>query len=116
MKVYIAGPMTGHKDFNYPAFNAAASRWRDAGSTVFNPAENFDGDTGRDYREYMRADLAMLLDAEAIALLPGWRLSRGARFELLVSQLLGLLIYDAQTFTLIDVPKIGTGFDGLLIA
>ena len=26
--VYIAGPMTGLPDFNYPAFHAAASAWR----------------------------------------------------------------------------------------
>lgn len=116
MKVYIAGPMTGLKDFNYPAFNAAAQRWRDAGFQVFNPAENFDGDTGRDYREYMREDLAMLLKVDAIALLMGWRLSRGARYELLTAQLLGLLIYNAETMQQFAPPKIGTGFEGLLIA
>jgi hypothetical protein len=116
MKVYIAGPMTGLKDFNYPAFNEAAQRWREAGWTVFNPAENFGGDTTRNYREYMREDLAMLQQADAIALLFGWRLSRGARYELLTAQLLGLVVYNADTMAQFDAPKIGTGFSGVLIA
>jgi hypothetical protein len=30
MKVYIAGPMTGLPEDNFPAFNAAAAAWRAA--------------------------------------------------------------------------------------
>jgi len=29
MKVYISGPMTGYKDFNYPAFFAAEKFLKD---------------------------------------------------------------------------------------
>ena len=39
-RVYIAGPMTGLPDFNYPAFNAAAAKLRALGLEVLNPAEN----------------------------------------------------------------------------
>lgn len=42
-RLYLAGPMTGLPDFNYPAFHAAAAAWRAAGWTVANPAENFNG-------------------------------------------------------------------------
>lgn len=45
MRVYIAGPMTGLPEYNFPAFHAAAKAWRDAGWEVLNPAEAFDGDT-----------------------------------------------------------------------
>jgi hypothetical protein len=58
----------------------------------------------------------MLQQADAIALLFGWRLSRGARYELLTAQLLGLVVYNADTMAQFDAPKIGTGFSGVLIA
>lgn len=101
MKVYLAGPMTGLPEFNYPAFHSAAEDWRKEGWEVLNPAENFGGDTTKEYREYIRADLAMLCQAEAIAFLPGWRKSKGATFECGMAQMLGLLMYDAETFGLL---------------
>ena len=39
MIIYIAGPMTGRPDLNFPAFHAAATTLRDAGFDVVNPAE-----------------------------------------------------------------------------
>ena len=40
MIVYIAGPMTGLPDLNYPAFNAAEEALTAAGHAVLNPARN----------------------------------------------------------------------------
>ena len=109
MKIYLAGPMTGIPHFNYPAFNAAAAALRAAGHTVFNPAEhdiemfgkdisNPSGDAeqaaaehGFDRRAALKADLAWICDnAEAIALLPGWENSSGARAEFALASALGL--------------------------
>jgi hypothetical protein len=38
-RVYIAGPMRGYPNFNFPAFDAAAKRGRDLGYVVISPAE-----------------------------------------------------------------------------
>ncbi len=92
MKVYIAGPMTGYPDFNYPAFHDAERALIEAGHEPLNPAANFDGDTTRERREYMRRDIEMLLMAEAITFLPGWEKSKGATLEMRIAMELNLII------------------------
>lgn len=72
MRAYIAGPMTGLPDWNFPAFHAAAARWRGYGWVVVNPAEAFDGDTALPYRRYVEKDVQDLKGCQAIVLLDGW--------------------------------------------
>lgn len=96
MRVYIAGPMTGLPDQNYPAFHTTAAVWRAAGWTVLNPAENFGGDQQRPYTDYIRRDLLDLLVCDAIAFLPGWEQSKGASLERHVAEVLQLDIFDAD--------------------
>lgn len=100
-KIYLAGPMTGHEDFNFPAFHEKARELREKGYTVFNPAE---ADLERwstleeikakaTYRECLRVDLLWILDhAEVIYLLPGWEKSKGVAAELSLANALGLEI------------------------
>jgi hypothetical protein len=96
-RVYIAGPMTGLPDFNFPAFNAAAAAWRAAGWDVLNPAEAFDGATDKPYKEYVRHDMVLLRSCDAIALLPGWDgpAARGSVWEHAIAVMLELAVYDA---------------------
>jgi hypothetical protein len=115
MKIYIAGPMRGYKEFNYPAFHAAAKKLRRKGHFVFSPAEkdierhgadisrgNLRGDEnlaaklyGFDLRQALHEDLAYIcLHADAVALLPGWRASAGAMAEFHTAQALGLEIIE----------------------
>lgn len=102
MKIYIAGPMRGVPLFNFPAFHAAAAKLREAGHEVFSPAEKDNERHGVDIsagnvagcedaaakahgfnlREALGADLAWICaEANAVALLPGWQTSKGARAE-----------------------------------
>ena len=98
-RVYIAGPMTGLPEFNFPAFNAAAKAWREHGWEVSNPAESFDGRTDLPYKQYVEHDIDLLLTCDAIALLPGWdgTGARGSVWEWgVASKLLHIPIYFAD--------------------
>lgn len=103
MIVYLSGPMTGHPDHNYPAFNAAEAQWAARGWEVRNPARNFGGDVTRTREEYMRLDFEHLLAVDAIALLPGWETSHGAKAEVIVAKELGLDLFDAVTALPVDI-------------
>jgi hypothetical protein len=85
--------MTGIKDFNFPEFHERAAQWRSAGWFVINPAESFGGKQDLDLTVYFRQDVEHLLEVDAIAMLPGWEDSKGARFELLLAQKIGLSIF-----------------------
>lgn len=95
-KIYLAGPMSGLPDFNYPAFHAAAAKLRALGHEVLNPAENPVPPCGT-WQGYMRLALAQLVQCECIVLLPGWSDSRGALVERELAQTLGMdLSYFAE--------------------
>lgn len=91
MKIYVAGPMTGLPDFNYPAFHAAAAALRAVGHQVENPAENPDP-ACKSWAGYMRMALAQLVTCDAIYLLKGWERSKGANIECDLAFVLGLEI------------------------
>lgn len=98
MTTYIAGPMTGYPEFNYPAFKAAAEELRARGFTVLSPTEHTNDDPPdsytdeRPYGYYLRCSLRLLLDCDEIVLLPGWEDSRGATLEREVAAALGMPI------------------------
>ena len=90
MKVYIAGPMSGLPDFNYPAFFRAAEALTKCGHVPINPARTEGREDCKTWLDYMRAALRDVADADGIALLPGWQDSRGAALEQHLGVSLGL--------------------------
>lgn len=76
--IYIAGPMTGCKDYNRTAFCAEDLKLRCAGNIVLNPAVLPDG---LSQQQYMSICIPMLMCADAIYLLDGWEESAGARLS-----------------------------------
>lgn len=93
MIVYIAGPMTGIKDFNYPAFDAAEAELRSRGITTLNPVgSEAKNDTGKPqtWDWYMRHAIRAVTFADAVCLLPGWETSKGVAVELTIARALEL--------------------------
>jgi hypothetical protein len=111
---YIAGPMRGYENFNFPAFDAAAAVGRSLGYGIVSPAE-LDRDAGFDpatkdvTEEDMRAIIARDVHAiltlkasrgDGLALLDGWSESTGALAEIALAKWMGLKIvahYDFST-------------------
>lgn len=103
MKIYIAGPMTGYDQWNFPAFFEAEETLKALGHEPINPAHN-DGETLEQalaqastrahdpnaWANYMRLDLAHVLECDAICLLPEWQKSKGARLEYHTANQLGI--------------------------
>lgn len=97
MRLYIAGPMTGLPDLNFPAFHAAAAVLRSAGHDVINPAE-INPDHGVPWAECMRRDIPQLCTCEGVAVLPGWRSSRGASLEVHIAEALGMSVRPVEAW------------------
>ncbi|WP_424766260.1 DUF4406 domain-containing protein [Paenibacillus sp. sgz302251] len=90
MNIYISGPMTGHPEFNYPAFRLAAHRLRELGYSVISPHEIEPYE--KTWEGFMRADIKALMDCKKVATLAGWEESRGARIEVDLAKALGMEI------------------------
>jgi hypothetical protein len=104
MRLYLAGPMRGYPEFNFPAFREATRRLRGLGHQVFSPAERdeaegFDPtkDQALSLAYYMACDLPAVCRSDAIAVLPGWEKSQGARLEVHVARECGHPVLDAET-------------------
>lgn len=95
--LYLSGPMTGYPDFNFREFRQLAMELRELGFHVINPAELENGRTDLPYNHYLRRDVAALTRADAIAVLKGWRASKGANIEVSVAAMLDIPLVDAYT-------------------
>ena len=82
--------MTGIENLNREAFENAERFLRECGENPINP-HNFPEQ--KSYEDYLLLDLEMIaMAADAIALLPGWENSPGAKKELAAAISLGLEI------------------------
>ena len=93
--VYIAGPMSGLPEFNYPAFDAAEVSLKERGYLTLNPTALEIENTDTAYQQkpwdwYLRRAIRMVTEADGMALLPGWENSKGATLERTIALALGL--------------------------
>lgn len=118
-KIYVAGPMTGYPEWNFPAFFEAEKQLIKLGYEVLNPAHS-DGTTlelalesagiperpNHTWAWYMRRDLPHVLDCDALCVLPGWQESKGASLEVHVANAIGIPIYILKDGNLIPRVKV----------
>jgi hypothetical protein len=97
MKIYLAGPMQAHGNYNFPLFDHAAEKLRAAGHEVFSSADHAREKLGSlEYIQKMgKAELEYAIrtqlfpeqitwicrHAEGLLMLPGWAQSEGAKIE-----------------------------------
>ncbi|WP_085708324.1 MULTISPECIES: DUF4406 domain-containing protein [unclassified Pseudomonas] len=101
-RLYLAGPMSGFEDFNFPAFNKMAADLRARGYVVENPAEHGVVD-GVDWADYMAYDLTRLGLCGQVAVLPGWENSKGARLEVHIARELGMPVVNAHDLVSMEI-------------
>jgi hypothetical protein len=87
VRLYLAGPISSNLGGYKAQFAQAAEKLRAEGWTVINPAENPPQPT---WAAYMRVSIGQLVMCDEIALMQGWRKSRGARVERFVARVLGM--------------------------
>lgn len=113
MKVYISGVITGLTEEQFKASFAQAEKILESEgfSDYVNPCKvepcetedcrvpvvssqtHFsDGSYIHDWKCYMRHDIKAMMDCRAIAMIPGWRKSKGATLEMDLAQRLGFTI------------------------
>lgn len=102
-KVYIAGPMAGIDDFNYPAFFAMEKHLHDLGLDAINPARLDHHDEIEELEglvvdplqraSFLKRDFFYLSQANGIVMLDGWQESTGANCELWVARMMGLVVF-----------------------
>ena len=125
MILYIAGPMSGITDHNFPMFDGVKKALLDRGHTIISPADlsRNAGDyaigdsisSPEQYARMMRLDIQEILGCEGIVMLPGWRNSRGAKFEFLMCTILGIPIYRFRNELVSNLEPIKDGEYDLLI-
>lgn len=100
--IYIAGPMRGYPNYNFPAFHNA-EKVLELDYNVLSPAradelDGFDASkthefTQADMMVFIRRDFEMIARADAIAVLPGWEKSTGATAEVALAKWKGIPVY-----------------------
>jgi hypothetical protein len=95
MRVYIAGRVTG---LNYAdvvmKFRHAENQLRDAGHHPINPLTHVNCLAKQ--RDAMKICVPLLLDADAVFLLPDWEFSEGAQIEVQLARYAGIHLINEE--------------------
>lgn len=104
MTVYLSGPVSNVAEYDFDVFDKTAWKLMKLGYTPINPlviaremrqsARWYGRIPG--WSDFMREDLPALCGADAVLLLPGWRKSRGAKWERIIAKhILSIPVYES---------------------
>lgn len=115
MRLYLAGPMTGYPQFNFPLFTETAERLRADGYDIVSPAEMDDEETtalamaspdgapgsgtanGETWADFLARDVKLIADeVDGVVVLPKWWTSKGASLEVFVALLCNKPVYHSD--------------------
>jgi hypothetical protein len=111
---YLAGPMSGIPQFNYPKFNRIAGELRNAGFEIHSPPEHdsplmqerclaspdgdlsqLEKDTGETWGDVLAMDVKFIADkAAGVIVMDGWERSRGAQLEVITANICKKPVYE----------------------
>lgn len=108
---YLAGPMRGYPEFNFPAFHEGASALRNIGWKVWSPAERDEAegfnpktDEANTLAYYMQFDLPAVCQSQVVIVLPGWEDSTGARLEVHTALTVGIPVHAYEGGLVTEIP------------
>ena len=115
--VYIAGPRRGYPRYNFAEFYRAEADLLAMGFNPINPAridkeQGFDPDDAQQIiplsmvEEFVRRNIELIIQADALCLLPGWDRSVGATAEYWLARWLSKRIFILNAKVLINKPTV----------
>lgn len=89
-KVYISGQVTGldHAKAKWMFSRTAEEINKTEGLIAVNPL--YGEEAGQTWEWYMKKDIKLLMDCDLICMMPNWEISRGARVEKSLAEILGI--------------------------
>jgi hypothetical protein len=94
---YIAGPMTGIPEWNYPAFHSMEEKLQQAGFTqILNPAKNPKDPEKYAWEDFMKDAIRLTVSSDQVVFLNGWRKSKGAKIEKSICDSLNIPCFDEE--------------------
>lgn len=100
---YLAGPMSGIDEYNFPAFERACELLRDGRGLRIRSPHEIDYGTTPETRGslpdsvYLRGGLRLLMECDGIIMLPYWENSNGAQLEYRVARALDMPVFQIMT-------------------
>lgn len=98
--IYLAGPMTGYPEFNYPLFRKVTAELRGRGHVVYDPSEFPHNSSAGPFpfrKAFVSYSTFICLTADTIVLLPGHEYSIGATAERALARVCGIDAFEYIT-------------------